>query len=67
MARPHEAGDTEHTENRRRAKREHSLNGSITPNESAVNQEQPAANLFRKHWKSLAVNWGDPVEPSQLA
>ena len=29
--------------------------------------EQPAANVFRKHWKSLPVSTGLVVEPSQLA
>ena len=28
---------------------------------------QPAANLFRKHWKSLAFRTGGAVLPSQLA
>jgi len=23
--------------------------------------------LFKKHWKSLLVNWGEPVDPSQFA
>ena len=30
-------------------------------------QLQPAANLFRKHWKSFADNAGLPVLPSQFA
>ena len=37
-------------------------------NERTCNdQVQPAANLLRKHWKSLAFNAGKPVLPSQLA
>ena len=29
--------------------------------------EHPAANWFRKHWKSLAVRMGEIDEPSQFA
>ncbi len=35
--------------------------------ENNVRYGHPAANLFRKHWKSLALRMGGAVELSQLA
>jgi hypothetical protein len=45
----------------------HALRTPTTSLMTAGFQLHPVAYAFRKHWKSLAVSVGLPVDPSQLA